>query len=207
MTCKNFLPFFYAISLASNLAIYHQVWKTPHSSTSTHQQSNHRLEAMWSSQLDLLDGVFEEMKTSQGDCLYKFPLAPSCVWKQVFKYAVSDDSTQKLRFFFSDDLFLAALDLVDREKGKLFPLFFLSQETFLSTPGSIAAHILHRQWFRWKQHGTAPFMKYTERHQHMQWLLSCIEAPCLTQAGISQEHSVAAPHSRLRCYWRKSSWW
>ena len=32
--------------------------------------------------------------------------------------AVSDDNIHKLRFFFPDDLLLAALDLVDREKGE-----------------------------------------------------------------------------------------
>lgn len=38
--------------------------------------------------------------------------------KPSLKRAVPDDNIHKLRFFFPDDLLLAALDLVDREKGE-----------------------------------------------------------------------------------------
>lgn len=69
---------------------------------------------------------------------------------------MSDDSIQKLRFFFPDDLFLAALDLVDREKGKVFLLFhknaFFTQYTTV-TPTVIQMKTTWGRTF-YEVHGT-----------------------------------------------------
>lgn len=65
--------------------------------------------------LNLTLTTSDPSETEEDDC--GFPLSTSRFYTYVTLYSLVDDLVEKLRFFFSENLLLAALDLVDRENG------------------------------------------------------------------------------------------